>query len=215
MEIDQRIIDAATAVYGERGWAGFNFDVVARRAKVSKDAMYRRYSSPIQLLLASWSGAQETHRHEESVPPDADLRAYLLAVAKDHFVMYTRESRFEYLRVYIESKHNPELLEAFHLDRSSPVVTRVRRMVRKAMNAGILPFASSPTAVIDAIIGGVAMHVMATPPNLFPKMIREGEKYLTELVDIALRGCGYDFSSGVSIADLKGKRATERVSDPE
>jgi AcrR family transcriptional regulator len=189
--IGDRILAAAKAVYAERGWSGFNFDAVARRAKVSKDAIYRRYGSQIELLMASWSESEETHRYELALSADADIRDYLLAVAKDHFVMYTGATRFEYLRVYIEAKHNPELLEAFHRDRSSQTVSRVRGAVREAMHAGTLPLAVSPTAVIDAVIGGVAMHVMVTPPDLHEKMVAGGDAYLAELVDLVLRGCGY------------------------
>ena len=52
-DVDRRILDVARAVYAERGWAGFNFDVVAHQARVSKDAIYRRYTSRIDLLLST------------------------------------------------------------------------------------------------------------------------------------------------------------------
>src|SRR5262249_5011364 len=80
--IDERIIHAATAVYAERGWTGFNFDVIARRAGVSKDAIYRRYESPVALLLASWSGARlpEHPQRQNALAADADIRDFLMAV---------------------------------------------------------------------------------------------------------------------------------------
>jgi AcrR family transcriptional regulator len=193
-DIDERILVAASEVYAERGWTGFNFDVVARRAGVSKDAMYRRYDDPVVLLLSSWSGSQKSERrsYESALPDDADVRDYLVAIARDHFAMFTRENGFDHLRVYVEAKHHPEVLKAFS-ERQSRDVSRVRRRVRAAMDAGILPMAASPTAVIDALVGGVAMHVMATPPQLRKKMLKESRKYLAELVDLVLRGCGYDF----------------------
>lgn len=57
------------------------------------------------------------------------------------------------------------------------------------MEAGLLPYATSPTAVL----GGVVMHVLATPPDLSEKMLAGAPGYLAELVDLVLRGCGYDF----------------------
>jgi AcrR family transcriptional regulator len=196
-EIDQRIIDAATAVYAERGWTGFNFDVISRRANVSKDAIYRRYETPVDLLLASWSGAQvpELHRFEIGLPPEADIRDFLIAVGADHFASYSAETGFDYLRVHIEAKHHPEVLEAFLRDRSSVNVTRIRGTVRAAIVAGLLPDAVSPTAILDALIGGVAMHVMVTPPNMRDRMIRGADVYLEQLADLILRGCGYDFEA--------------------
>lgn len=197
LEIDQRIIDAATAVYAERGWTGFNFDVVSRRAGVSKDAIYRRYETAMDLLLASWSGAQvpELHRFETGLGPDADLRDFLIAVGADHFASYSSETGFDYLRVHIEAKHHPEVLEAFLQDRSSVNVTRIRGTVRAAILAGLLPEAASPTAILDALIGGVAMHVMVTPPNMRTRMVEGADAYLEQLADLVLRGSGYDFDA--------------------
>lgn len=200
--IDQRIIDAATVVYAERGWTGFNFDVIARRAKVSKDAIYRRYESPVALLLACFAGSRlpEPNRREAALPPNADIRDFLKAVGADHLFGYSHDTGFDYLRVYVEAKHHPEVLEAFLKDRTSVNVARIRGTVRAAIAEGLLPEAESPTAILDAIIGGVAMHVMVTPPELREQMVHRADAYLDELVDLILRGCGYDFSQSVPIA---------------
>lgn len=204
-DIDQRIIDAAIAVYAERGWTGFNFESVSRRGNVSKDAIYRRYETPMDLLLASWSGAQvpEQHRFEAGLDDSADLRDFLIAVGADHFASYSSDTGFDYLRIHIEAKHHPEVLEAFVRDRSSANVTRIRGTVRAAIDHGILPHAQSPTAILDALIGGVAMHVMVTPPGLRERMIAGADAYLAELVDLILRGGGYDFSTSVPIVPLR------------
>lgn len=188
-------MDAAAEVYAERGWTGFNFDVVARRAKVSKDAIYRRYDDTVGLLLASWSGVNrvETHHFEsEAMAAGVGIRDYLLAVAKDHFAAYSGEYGFDHLRVYVEAKHHPEVLGAFLSERSFSNIARIRRTVNDAMASGVLPDAPSATVILDAIIGGVAMHVMVTPPDLRARMIERSPKYISELVDMVLRGAGYD-----------------------
>jgi hypothetical protein len=64
------------------------------------------------------------------------------------------------------------------------------------MDAGQLPAATSSTAVLDAIFGGVVMHLLATPPELRDKMLAGAHGYLVDLVDLVLRGCGYDFGAG-------------------
>jgi len=48
--MEVRLLDAALEVYGQNGWLGFNLDAVARRAKVSKDALYRRWRTREALL---------------------------------------------------------------------------------------------------------------------------------------------------------------------
>src|ERR1700712_2259960 len=92
-DIDDRILVAAAEVWAERGWTGFNFDVIAKRASVSKDAIYRRYSVPLVLLVASWNGppGEARRRHEYSVPETASIGDYLVAVARDHLEMFSAE----------------------------------------------------------------------------------------------------------------------------
>ena len=63
-DVDRKIIEAARRIYAERGWAGFNFGAVCKAAGVSKDAMYRRYSSREELL--------EVALHEDPIPVDFD-----------------------------------------------------------------------------------------------------------------------------------------------
>jgi AcrR family transcriptional regulator len=191
-DVDRRILDVARAVYAERGWTGFNFDVVAHQARVSKDAIYRRYASRIDLLLSAIA-----HPAGDQVPvaPGDDLRAYLTGVADWYFRNAMTSAGVNTLRVFLEAQQNPELLQAYYRERSAPVITHTRAAIRAAMEAGLLPQAGSPTTVLDAILGGVVMHVLATPPDLRDRMLAGSQAYLAELVDLVLRGCGYDFGA--------------------
>lgn len=195
IDIDQRILRAAAEVYSERGWAGFSVESIARRSRVSRDAVYRRFDDNISLLMASMSAAPRHSRHQDALGPQASMREYLLAIAYDYFEGYTSDPGFDYLRIYVESRHNPSLLQAFHVEQSGPTTTAVRRRVRDAIQCGVLPLADSPTAVIDAVIGGVAMHVMATPPELYARMCSSADTFLPDLVDLVLRGCGYEHTA--------------------
>lgn len=188
--VDRRILDVASEVYAERGWAGFNFDVVAHQAQVSKDAIYRRYASKTDLLLATMAHA--AHEHVPVVPQD-DIRQYLIAAANRYFDDYVSGSGVNSLRIFVEAPQNPELLEAFHSERAAPVIVNTRAAIRAAIDAGLLPAAKSPTAVLDAILGGIVMHLLATPPDLRDKMLAGAHEYLVELVDLVLRGCGFQF----------------------
>jgi AcrR family transcriptional regulator len=190
VHVDRRILDVARAVYAERGWAGFNFDVVAHQARVSKDAIYRRYASKTELLLATMAHAAQEH---VPVVPQDDIRQYLIAAANKYFEDYVSGNGVNSLRIFVEAPQNPELLEAFHSERAAPVIVNSRAAIRAAMDAGLLPAAASPTAVLDAILGGVVMHLLATPPELRDKMLAGAHEYLVELVDLVLRGCGYQF----------------------
>ncbi len=179
-------------MYAERGWAGFNFDVVAHQARVSKDAMYRRYASKLDLLLSTMA-----HPADDQVPvaPGGDIRTYLIGVANWYFRNAMTSTGVNTLRIFVEAQQNPELLEAYYRERSAPVVVQTRAAIRTAIEAGLLPAAGSPTAILDAILGGVVMHMLATQPDLRDKMLAGSEAYLVELVDLVLRGCGYEFGS--------------------
>jgi AcrR family transcriptional regulator len=192
-DVDRRILDVARMVYAERGWAGFNFDVIAQRARVSKDAMYRRYASKVDLLLSTM-----TRSLENPVPamPPQQIRAYLIASAYQQFDDYLHGNGINSLRIFVEALQNPELSEAYHRERSKPVVVQTRAAIRLAMEAGLLPNATSPTAVLDAILGGVLMHVIATPPELRERMLAGARTHVAEIVDLVLRGCGYEFGTG-------------------
>jgi AcrR family transcriptional regulator len=189
-DVDRRILDVARAVYAERGWAGFNFDVVAHQARVSKDAIYLRYASRLDLLLSTTARTSQEH---VPVVAEGGIRAFLIAVANRYFEDYVSVSGLNSLRIYVEAAQNPELHEAYHRELSAPVVTQTRAAIRAAMEAGVLPRATSPTSVLDAILGGVVMHVLATPPDLKEKMLADSPGYLVDLVDLVLRGCGYEF----------------------
>src|ERR1700731_4692469 len=77
-DIERRVIAAALSVYGEAGWAGFSLDRVARRAPVGKAALYRRWPTKEDLLLAALEHLPEPPGED---PAPADLRRCLIGMA--------------------------------------------------------------------------------------------------------------------------------------
>lgn len=202
-KVDQRVLAAARQTYAERGWSGFNFDVVARAARVGKDALYRRFDSRGALLVAAMVRGDGDSAREHALTDDASLRDYLIAVGQDYFALYSSPSGFGFLRLWMEQPYNSELMEAFHGQASSPEVSRVRGVIRRAINLGILPRAESPTAMLDGLVGGLLMHILATPPGLRSKMLAAAESYVVQLVDVLLRGVGYDEKSPGRLGELR------------
>lgn len=200
-DVSDRILAEAREVYAERGWSGFNFDVVAKRARVSKDALYRRYSSRAELLVAVMASATAIHTREDALEDTATLREYLIAVAHDYFAMYTAANGFDFLRLRIEAPRNNDLLEAFHDGASLPQIRRARGLVRSAISMGVVTDVSAGTSLLDALVGGVMMHVLATPPSLFPRMLATSTAYIAGLVDLLLRGAGYREDESVLLRD--------------
>src|SRR5688572_10002477 len=72
------ILGAAVALVGEGGAAVATMDAIARRAGVSKQTVYRWWSSPAQILLEALNeGATHLAPLEESGDLEQDLRTFL------------------------------------------------------------------------------------------------------------------------------------------
>lgn len=187
-DVDHRILEAARDIYLHRGWSGFNFDVVAKAASVSKDAIYRRYQSRQQLLLKS---LRVRPGFEEDPGHDRGLRSLLIQVATENLDRWLDPEGFLLLRVFVESASNPELGEAYHAEVALVHIRHLRQVVRHAIDDGTLTSIASPTAFIDALLGGLLMHVIATPPDLREQMKAKAGEFVVEHVDLLLRGAGY------------------------
>jgi AcrR family transcriptional regulator len=187
-DVDNRILEAGRQVYLHRGWSGFNFDVVAKAAGVSKDAIYRRYQSRRQLLaesLTTKTGVGQDLEH------GADLRALLIHVAAENLERWLDPEGLLLLRVFVESASNPELAQAYHGQVALAHVRYLRHVVRDAIDDGRLTSITSPTAFIDALLGGLLMHVIATPPDLRDQVKAKAGEFVVNHVDLLLRGAGY------------------------
>ena len=83
--IERRVLAAALTVYGEVGWAGFTLDRVARRAPVGKAALYRRWPTKEDLLLAALEHLAEPPGDEAD---PTDLRGCLIGMTEQVIDMF-------------------------------------------------------------------------------------------------------------------------------
>jgi AcrR family transcriptional regulator len=187
-EVENRIAAAALAIYGEQGWAGFNFETVARAAEVSRDSLYRRWSDRRQLLVHAIG---RLGRPDAPPADEVDLRTELRRMAILSLRRYLAPGGLALLRLYVEAAQDPELLALFQKEVVAPAVQHARQTVRDAVAAGRLRPDTSATALIDAIFGAVLIHILVTPVELRPRMLERAEDHLTKVVDLTLRGAGY------------------------
>ncbi|GAB92350.1 TetR/AcrR family transcriptional regulator [Gordonia rhizosphera] len=186
-DVDHRVMDAARTIYRERGWAGFNFGAIAKAARVSKDSLYRRFDSREDLLVAALT-----------VPPadvqldgHGDIRGRLIAMAAETLAGFALPDGMIMFRVFVESASNPELRDVYHSQVALPHIKNVRRAVSEAIADGTLPEITNPTVFIDALLGGLVMHVMVTPAHLRDQMMEKSDQFVRDHVDLLLRGAGY------------------------
>ncbi|MFC4068939.1 TetR/AcrR family transcriptional regulator [Actinoplanes subglobosus] len=182
-DVEERVFDAAIELYGRSGWAGFNFEGVARASGIGKAALYRRWSNRAELLndvlKARWIRVADIDT--------GDIRGDLLAVAGILLDILTGIQGDVYLRILMDTRLHPEVHDAT-ADYRAGVVTPSRAMVHRAVARGELPEGTSPGLVIDLVVGAVQNHVLTTPPELRTRMLSQMHTYAEQVVDTVLHG---------------------------
>lgn len=185
-ELEQRVQGAVIELYCEVGWAALTFDAVARRAGVGKSALYLRWPTKERLLL----DALAARTVSVTLTDTGSVREDLLNFARQMVEFYLGQDGLVTLRVSLEAVTRPELLASVQ-QQGSVSILAARAIVHRAITRGELPEGTSATLVTDIIAGAVLNHVLATPLKLREQMLKQLDRYLEDLVDLALAGVQY------------------------
>lgn len=74
---EDAILDAATAILAEGGYAAFSIEAVARRAKAGKPTIYRWWPSKAHLLLDVYARLKESMQDVDTGTLEGDLAGFL------------------------------------------------------------------------------------------------------------------------------------------
>lgn len=157
--IDDRLRQAARALYAREGWAGFHFEGVAKAAGVSKDAVYRRYSDARSLLLDALA--------DQTTPALADDRPIedaLVAYACEVFTYFAGGNGYANLRVHIDAGQYPDVLRHYRTRVVEPQIAHAVGVLERARDDGQLHPDTSCAAVVEALGGAVMVYALATAP---------------------------------------------------
>ncbi len=183
--LEDRVFDAAIALYAEAGWAGFSFEALARRSGVGKAGLYRRWSDRQELLRQTLEARWLAPARIET----GALRGDLLALARQVFAAYAGENARVARWMAMDGERHPEVRSA-----TAPYVeTTIRQgraIVRRAIARGEIAGGTNPGLLMDLVVGGVINHVATTPLRLRGAMVAKMDAFTTDLVDTALRGIG-------------------------
>ncbi|WP_067656542.1 TetR-like C-terminal domain-containing protein [Nocardia harenae] len=180
-EVDQRVRDTACRLYGRVGWAGFTIDAVAREARVGKSSIYLRWPDNTALLLDALEARVD-------IPFEVDtgsVRGDLIVLSRSIFTLLTGDIGDALLRLCGEARMVPELAprwEAF----ITAHVTAMRAITRRAIDRNDLSRDTSVTLLLDALLGGILMQCLTTPPAQIPRLAQEADTYCEGLVDLVL-----------------------------
>jgi AcrR family transcriptional regulator len=188
----EEILEAALAVFGEKGYAGTRLDDVARRAGVSKGTLYLYFSSKEDLFQAmvqarveeALSGMEELVRSWEGSSTDL-----LKAFVEQYWTFMGRMENCRLARLVISELANfPELARSHYRS----VVLRVRRIIEDILSRGI---ARGEFRALDPIFAARALQLLCVHLAQFlayfqvydPKPMGR-EETLAGILDLYLHG---------------------------
>lgn len=182
-QIELRIFDAALTLYGRQGWLGFSLDAVARGARVSKDAMYRRWKTRETLLRDAlhqrWDWVADIDK--------GDVRGDLLELGARTFDTFAGAYGEVALQLRADARRFPEV-RGFAEPYRELMVQQGRGIVRRAIDRGDLPRAANPGMIMDLLVGSIVNHIVSTPLRLRESMVSNGPTFIRTVVDVVLAG---------------------------
>jgi AcrR family transcriptional regulator len=182
--IEPRVFEAAIRVYARDGWSGFTFEAVARAARVGKPAIYRRWSSREDLLVAALHTADfPTARDCGSVRDD------LLDYAGQWVEWYQHAHRaLAARRILYDCQANPALSELHRNLIARPRTEAARDITRRAIKRGEIASTVRSSTIVDLLVGGMSTHWEMTPEAGRVHLRRTFPGFAEGLVDIILAG---------------------------
>lgn len=205
-DLDERVLDAARTVYGDRGWSGFTIDEVARRAGVGKGSFYLRWPNKAALLVDAVRSAAPSVGNINLGNLELDLREF----ARQWMAFVRSVEGTMVSRLILDRQSSDELAAAIGEHDYPDYIRSTRALVRRAVERGEIDPGITPTLIADLVAGAITTHVRSTPPGL--AQIAHTERYLTQLVDTVLRGVGYrnadpsGTDAGQEVSGSSGKR---------
>lgn len=181
-DIDARVLQAGVELFAEVGWKAFNLDGVARRAKVGKAALYRRWPSKEKLIMDAL---------EQLALPAVEfdtgtLRGDLLALGRYILEVNLSATGLTGLRAAIEAKRDPGVFGDRLEQMVRQQVTIGRTMIGRAVERGEVPAGTSSWLVFNALMGTIQNRVLMTPADRLPALEKEGDEVVEAVVDFVL-----------------------------
>jgi AcrR family transcriptional regulator len=180
-ELDERVLDAALTVYARHGWAGFNFDTVAREAGCGRPALYRRWRSKRELMLAAFKAFDATL----DVTDEGSIRDQLAAVAEQLFRHYLSQHGSAIIRMAMDGVGDEELWGEWDAIRRARIRT-AREIVKRGIERGELMPNTSASKLLNSITGAMLSEAMTVPPLDRQAVLAAARTHAEQLVDFLL-----------------------------
>jgi AcrR family transcriptional regulator len=179
--MEARVHEAALAVYRDRGWSGFSFDVVAKTAGVGKNALYLRWASREDLLVA----ALEQLIVEVPELDRGSVREDLHFLVASMAATFTGPAGLAPLRVLLEAHSAPELFNRFAEVASSRVIA-ARTAIARGVARGELPADTDVVVLADLLGGAVINQALIAPFDAAGSALSDPGAFADRVLDAVL-----------------------------
>lgn len=165
-EVERGILAATQDLLVDRGYGGTTIAAVARRAQCGKSAIYRRWSTKVELVVAAVRAL-----HISTAAPDTgSLRNDLITVAS-HFAGSDERSGRVLASLLSELGHDAELRDVAYRTIGEPPVAALTAVIERGISRGeVSP--DVPVALVAGIVPTAAFgSVMLRQRSLDPETV--------------------------------------------
>jgi len=188
----EAILQAASEVFLERGYAGASIDAVVERAGGSKATVYALFGNKEGLLTALVAqGAESLAAFMDALPAGASLEENLRAIGRSYLQLILQPKRIALYRLVSgESGRCPQIGDIFYRTGPQAVALRVAEFFRAAAARGLMQIDDPERLAhffIDAVRGDHHNRVLFNPTRM--PTPQEMEQHLDFVVRTLLRSC--------------------------
>ena len=188
--IDKRVIAAAIDCYADDGWAGFNFEAVARRAGVGRPAIYLRWLTRAELLIDAFRQTSEPIRAVDL----GDLREDLRHIGNEYCRTMAGSRGRAGVRLELEREAAREVHSVVAAEISMPRQRLLFAALERARRRGQIRDGVDLERVVETFFGAFLQAAWFSSDSGTP--LRGGETTsidrVTGIVDIFINGLSMD-----------------------
>lgn len=155
------ILQAATDLVVEHGYAAVSIEKVAQRAKVGKQTIYRWWPSKGDILMEALAAKADVHI---ALPDEGGWAADLRRMLDDSFALARAPQLGELLRaLMVEAQLDPAFGARFRTDFLERRRTALGTLVDRARTRGDLPTGLTAGIAADVVYGVLWYRLLAVP----------------------------------------------------
>ena len=187
----QKILEAATQLFTEQGYASTSMDLIAKQADVSKQTVYSHFGNKEALFSAAIEQKCDSYLMLDfSLEEGVDLDELLLSVARRFIRMLTSKEALAVHKICaFESKSYPELSELFYQAGPERLTNEVAKLMAVLNDKGMLAIEDTWFAALqflNMMKGEVWMRVEFNTEKQLDE--QEIDRYLQASVNFFIRG---------------------------